>query len=797
MGALFILFLSLHMAVSYENTKSNPLVREIHGSNGQLEKKENFNTPVFFADFADRIEKKPTDIEYVKSTPKFLFGGIVLSLFIGMYIYVSRRKMINGKEYGTAEWATKKDIQNLFAKYIANKEIKEVKHKTKNEEEKKIKIKEIQEKYEDADMIFTSSEKICMYNFELNNNTTIVGGSGAGKTRGYALPNLLQAHSSFIVTDPKGEIISKIGYFLSKIKGYKLRVLNLDEKELSSGYNPLYYIHRNRRGWEERVLTLIETIILNTDGGEKKNSSDPFWDKAERLFLQAVIFFTVEAFPSNECNMNTVMELIKMLEIGEEEDNRDSDLDLFCDRFAAKYGEDHIGVEQFGEFRSKASGKTAKSIVISAVARLAPFKLKEVRRIMSYDDMHLETVGEEKTAIFVVVPPTDKTFNFIAGILFTQLFQELQYCALNVHKDIKRLPVPCRFILDEFANTCKIPNFIEILSYARSLGIGITIILQSLEQIKEMYEKQWGIIIDTTDTLLYLGKVKHVDTLKYLSEMLGKGTFDKQSTSRTKGRQSSNSTSSDRFGRELLDPSEIRKIPNSKCLLLIGGKNPFYSRKYNYKKHKNYKFTSDYNKKYLYEYIPFSKEEVDNGIIENEKKYRNNLKLTPLVKVIAEGQETIDLIEKSLLNLDFDKDELLQVSDGERENIELYNELLAEEQQEEQEMLDITEKIASIEVVTDISAVMNNLNSLIQEQESGSIVDFDDQTVNDGEEEIEEIEIDDGGEEFELDIDEQLEHLIDDSLELEENMEDFLKDINKIDENVLVNLENSDSEEGV
>ena len=298
-------------------------------------------------------------------------------------------------------------------------------------------------------------------------------------------------------------------------------MINLDEKTLSSGYNPFVYIHRNREGWEERVLSLIETIIINTDGGEKKGGSDPFWDKAERLFLQAIFFFVVEGFDAEESNMNTVMELIRMLKIEEEQDNLNSDLDIFCDCFAKKYGEGHIGVQQYREFREKASGKTAKSIVISAVARLAPFKVKEVRRIFSYDSMNLERIGEEKTAVFVIVPPTDKTYNFIAGMLFTQLFQEIQYCALTVHKhDGQRLPVSCRFILDEFANTCTIPNFVSILAYARSLGVGITTILQSLDQIKNMYKDEWGVIIDNSNSLLYLGKVTNMDTLEYLSKLL-------------------------------------------------------------------------------------------------------------------------------------------------------------------------------------------------------------------------------------------------------------------------------------
>jgi type IV secretion system protein VirD4 len=327
------------------------------------------------------------------------------------------------------------------------------------------------------------------------------------------MPNILQAHSSYVVTDPKGEILEKSGHFLKEQKGYTLRVLNLDNKSRSDGYNPFVYIHPEREGYDERTLMLIEAIILNTDGGEKRNSSDPFWEKAERLFLQAIFFFTCDGFPIQERNMNTVLDLIGMLQIGEEEDDLNSDLDLFARVFAKRFGEDHIGVQQYNEFRSKASGKTAKSIVISAVARLAPFRTSAVRRIFSYDSMNLEMLGEQKMVIFVVVPPTDNTFNFIAGMLFTQMFQELQYCAAEKYKHKgQRLPVPVRFILDEFANTCKIPNFIKILAYARSFGIGIVPILQSLEQIKTMYKDEWGVVVDNCSARLFREHIPHGHT---------------------------------------------------------------------------------------------------------------------------------------------------------------------------------------------------------------------------------------------------------------------------------------------
>ena len=552
----------------------------------------------------------------------------------------------------------------------------------------KDRIEKIKKKYENADALFTKTERISIFNYVLNNNILILGGSGSGKTRGFVLPNILQAHSSFVITDPKGEILEKAGYFLEKVKGYKIHVLNLDDKAKSDGYNPFTYIHPERPGYEERVLALIEAIIINTDGGEKRGGSDPFWDKAERLFLQAVFFFTCDGFVPEEQNMNTVQSLIKMLKIEEEEDNHDSDLDYFVEIFKEQHGAAHIGVQQYEEFREKASGKTAKSIVISAVARLAPFKTSEVRRIFSYDTMELDRLGEEKTAVFVVVPPTDQTFNFIAGMLFTQMFQELQYCATQVHKhDGQRLPVPVRFILDEFATTCTIPNFVKILAYARSFGIGIVPILQSLEQIKTMYKDEWGVVVDNCNTLLYLGSITHMDTLEYISKLLGKGTFDKKTTGRTRGRTGSSSQNFDVIGRDLMDTAEIRKLPKKDCLLIVGGKNPFYSEKYDYSSHPNYKYTSDGNVVLSYEYNPPSPQKTKQEIAEelyrreDERCERVAARVNAIMERVNQEvdeiqmnfnlQSIINRAGQAFVHYAPIRDELLQPDEGEAVDVEM------------------------------------------------------------------------------------------------------------------------------
>lgn len=549
-------------------------------------------------------------------------------------------------------------------------------------------VRKIKEKYKDADMLFTQTERISLYNWLYNNNTLILGGSGAGKTRGFVMPNILQAHSSYVVTDPKGEILEKAGYFLTEIKGYKIRVLNLDNKALSDGYNPFIYIHPERDGYEERVLSLIETIIINTDGGEKKGGQDPFWDKAERLFLQAIFFFTCDGFCLEERNMNTVIKLIAMLKIEEDEDKYDSDLDYFARIFERRHGSDHIGVQQWKEFRQKASGKTAKSIVISAVARLAPFRTKAVRRIFSYDSMYLEDVGEKKTAIFVVVPPTDPTFNFIAGMLFTQLFQELQYCATQVHKhDGQKLPVPCRFILDEFANTCKIPNFVQILAYARSFGIGIVPILQSLEQIKSMYKDDWGVIVDNCNELLFLGSITHMDTLEYMSKLIGTGTFDKRTTGRTRGRQGSSSENFDVVGRELMKPDEIKKIPKTHCIFNVGDRAPFYSEKFKYETHPNYRYTSDSNKSYSFHFkpeLPLENVDADNDNGDDGSRYNEKivLALPEETELVEEPQKVLKSITTNFSELAPMTDELIDNEEMTKEEEKQFFESLLEEDRE-------------------------------------------------------------------------------------------------------------------
>lgn len=658
-----MIFLSFHCAIAYDNAKRQPIVKEYQNNDGEITRSEKFNIKLFFKEFTTRISENPKEIYFTDSTIKFVLGSIFLSFIVIAYLITSKKKYISGKEYGSATWGNIKTILHLSAKNVKRDFIREIKNnKSLSNSDKEARLQKVNEEInEDSEMILSASERICIHNRELNNNTLVIGGSGSGKTRGIVMPNLLQGHSSFVITDPKGEILSKSGCFFKK-KGYKISVLNLFEMDKSNYYNPFQYIDPKRSDFEENVLTLIDTIIVNTDGGEKKGSSDPFWDKAEKLFLQSIFFLVATAFPKEERNMKTVMELIRMLKIEEEGDNKDSDLDIMFKLYEEKYGSDNVAVLQYKEFRTKAAGKTAKSIVISAVARLAPYNLANVQNISLTDNMNLDKIGEEKTALFIIMPPTNDTFSFIAGMLFTQLFQELNYSANSLHGG--HLPVPVRFIMDEFANTCKVPNFVKILAYARSLGIGIMPILQSLEQIKGMYKDEWQVILDNCNTVVFLGGVRNMETLEYISKLLGKGTFDKKNYSRTKGRQSSTSTSFDKIGRELMDPAEIQKMKKNKSIVFISGYSPFFSDKFNYKKHKNYKFTSDYNKENTY---------IFKGDIEdNENSANCNIEYDE-VKVDFDVESNMKYLEEELLNLDFEDIELsdayYDVKDYEAEDI--------------------------------------------------------------------------------------------------------------------------------
>lgn len=857
-GVLIAIFLALHMAMAYENVKNKAVNHDYMNENGEMVKNRTFNYGAFFSQVGKQLNKQPSNIKFVESTPKFLLGaGFICLIAIG-YKWTSQKKFINGKEYGSSEWGKPEQIKKLRSKAIEKNEIREIKKSKKDRHEKDVEIKNIKEKYKSADIIFTQTEKICMYNKEINNNTLIIGGSGSGKTRGYVLPNILQCNKgkyspSIIVTDPKGEIISKVGKYLVEC-GYDIKVLNLKEQSKSFCFNPFKYILDEN--FEEGISSLVSCIMNSRSEEKEQTNKDPFWDDMAKVLLKAIFYAIYEGFPEEERNMSTVMEVFRWFEISDD-DNRYSNptkLDKFFEVFGDKDGtlkvakkinafyieyytkyskrvqyntlpidlktikekiaiplnssndveinkykeeinyiikiirenefemkeilelsnkaiteidkykeerqnsyygmEKPIGVvmyEKYGDvnvnpalrnwedFRTKCKGKTAQSVTATALAKLSPFDEKEIRRIFSKDEMELDLVGERKTAIFVVLPPTNETYNFIANVFYTQLFEQLEYCATVKHN--QQLPVPVRFILDEFYNTGKIPNFKNILSYARSFGISISIILQSLDQIKEMYEKSWGLIVDNCSTILYLGAIKHSETLEYISKLLGKGTFDKKTYSRTKGRQSSSSTSFDKIGRDLLDPAEIQKIDRKKCLLFVSGCNPYFSNKFNYKTHINYKKTSDFNKKNLYTY----KLPEDTHREENCKKKKGidlkkevNVSKSELLAIDENVKETMEFLNNNILNLSIDGEEQY-IEQAETDIDTILATIVNDEEIRNKEFDEEVEK-KFLSLNTNIKDINETINEFIENKEN---IDYDDiQIVEDEDDSDNELNID-------------------------------------------------------
>lgn len=485
------------------------------------------------------------------------------------------------------------------------------------------------ERMSNSDMILTDKVRISLYNGEINNNILTIAGSGRGKTYSVVLPNALQANASYVFSDPKGDLLRRCGTFLVEM-GYKVRVLNLIDMANSNSYNPFHYLHTER---EEEVMTLIDTIMKNTDG--EKKSGDPFWDKGEQLFVQSVFFYMMYELRKEERSIPKALEIMRMAEVKEENDNFISDydalmlrlgyeqFDIFDDtneaweelvaeaesgdiekqklvkhyehqkKLQERYRDNHIAYIQYKHFKAGA-GKTAKSIIISAVARLAPFNLNALKNISLYDEMELDKIGEEKTALFVVLPPTNKTYEFVSGMMLTQLFSELNRCAnVKYAKQGARLPIPVRFILDEFKNTGRIPMFTEILAYARSLNISIMPILQSLEQLKEMYEKEWQVILDNCSMFLFLGGIRNMDTLEYISKLVGKGTYDKKSHSITKGINGSTTLQYDKVGIDLVTPDTLQKFPKHECLLFVNGYDPVWEKTFDLSKHPNFSRSED------------------------------------------------------------------------------------------------------------------------------------------------------------------------------------------------------------
>ena len=493
-----------------------------------------------------------------------LLIGIIAAALIRFAVYVkgkNAKKYRKGTEYGSACFGNKKDIKPYVDPVFRN------------------------------NIPLTKTECITMNSrpknpkYARNKNILVVGGSGSGKTRFFVKPSLMQMHSSYVVTDPKGELLLSCGKLLQR-GGYKIKVLNTINFKKSMRYNPFSYIRS-----EKDILKLVNTIIMNTKGDGEKAAED-FWTKSERLFYSALIGYIFYEAPEEEKNFTTLLEMINASEAREDDPEFQSPVDLMFQRLEEKDPE-HFAVRQYKKFLLS-TGKTRSSILISCGARLAPFDIRELRELFEKDEMELDTIGDRKTALFVIISDTDDTFNFVVSILYTQLFNLLCDKADDVYDG--RLPVHVRCLLDEFANIGQIPKFEKLIATIRSREISASIILQSQSQLKAIYKENADTIVGNCDSFLFLGG-KEKTTLKDVSEILGKETIDSFNTSETRGRELSHGLNYQKLGKELMTQDEIAVMDGGKCILQIRGVRPFFSDKYDITAHPNYKYLSDYDKK--------------------------------------------------------------------------------------------------------------------------------------------------------------------------------------------------------
>lgn len=488
-----------------------------------------------------------------------LIGGICFISVWLIYAYnmAGRKNFRVGEEHGSAAWGTVKDI----APYI--------------------------DKEADKNMLFSMTERMSMNTRQTfrNNNVLCIGGSGSGKTRFFVKPNIMQMHSSYVITDPKGSLIKECGKLLQD-NGYKIKVFNLIDMKQSDQYNPLNYIR-----CDADVLKLVQNIVMNTNAPNSKNAGD-FWEKSETALLEALISYVYyEAATPEEKNLGTVMEMLRLAEVREDDEDFKSPLDIMFEDLE-KENPDHIACKQYHIFKLGA-GKTAKSILISLGVRLAPFFIPEVANLVARDTIEMDTIGDEKTALFVILPDSSLVFNFLAAIMYQQLFDTLFYRADFEYGG--RLPYHVRFMLDEFANIGSIPSFEVLIATMRSREISVSIVLQNLAQLKSRYKESAEIISGNCDTLLFLGGQEQ-STLEMISKLVGKTTVDLQTSSESKGQSGSYSISAQVVGRELITPSEVGLLGGTECIVSIRGVKPFRSKKFDITKHKNYKFLSDFAK---------------------------------------------------------------------------------------------------------------------------------------------------------------------------------------------------------
>ena len=496
--------------------------------------------------------------------PLDLLIGIVGAVVIRLIVYVkgkNAKKYRKGAEYGSARWGNAEDIKPYIDPDFQN------------------------------NIILTQTERLTMNSrpkqpkYARNKNVVVIGGSGSGKTRFFVKPNLMQLHSSYVLTDPKGTVLIECGKLLQR-GGYKIKVLNTINFKKSMRYNPFVYIRS-----EKDVLKVVNTLIVNTKGEGEKSAED-FWVKAERLLYCALIGYIWYEAPAEEMNFTTLLELINASEAREDDEEYQSPVDLlFAD--LEERSPDHFAVKQYKKYKL-AAGKTAKSILISCGARLAPFDIPQLREVMAYDELELDRIGDRKTAVFFIISDTTQTYNFLVALAFSQMFNLLCERADNVHGG--RLPHHVRVLWDEAANTGQVPQLEKLVAVIRSREVSLCLLYQQLAQCKAIYDKHAETILGNMDSVVFLGG-REASTIKEISEnWLGKATISMQTDSRSRGQSESYSQNTQRLGRELMTPAELATMPGDKCILQLRGLPPFFSPKYDLKRHPNYRYTAEADK---------------------------------------------------------------------------------------------------------------------------------------------------------------------------------------------------------
>ncbi|HAG04139.1 MAG TPA: conjugal transfer protein TraG [Lachnospiraceae bacterium] len=524
-----------------------------------------------------------------------LVGGVCAFFYSLAVIYkiFNNKVTMPGMEHGSANWGKAEDIAKYKDSKFAN------------------------------NMLFTQTERMSLNTRKTmrNNNVLVIGGSGSGKTRFFIKPNLLQLHSSYVVTDPKGTVLNEVGKVLAD-NGYKIKVFNTVDFSKSMRYNPFTFIKS-----EADIKVFVDILITSTkEKGEK--SGDAFWENSERLLYMALIGYIWYELDEEEQNFTSLLRMINSMEVRENDETFQNCIDLAFEEleigtnaFNEKHNitpnpndktieaqPEHFAVSQYKKYKL-AAGKTAKSILISCGVRLSAFDIKEVREMTTEDEMVLSALGEEKTALFIIIDDKVSTFNFLANMMYSQLFKEL--CDKADNKYHGRLPIHVRCLLDEFANIGQIPNFEKIISIIRSREISVDVIVQNMAQIEALYDKQAGTIVGNCDTTLFLGSGEN-STMKNISERVGKATISHKSSSTTKGQQGSYSLQNQILGRELITPDEVGRLDNGECILFIRGLKPFKSKKYDYKHHPKYKKTGDYKKEFLFNFEDIERKKEEN-----------------------------------------------------------------------------------------------------------------------------------------------------------------------------------------